>query len=648
MSNGRDDDVYRVMQTKLRQTELLIDSAHYFASSLEFSEVMTRVLERVLHVIEAANAGVLFIYEASTEVLNPVACSGFDWEQIQHVRLVSGESMTGLTFQLREPHIFRDPNEVVAASMSAPNRAFYEQSLAPLMRSAGQQFAVQSVMCAQLVIKDRCIGVMTLDNFSEDQFTEDDLSLLLSLSNQAVVALENARLYEEEMSRRDKLEQLNAVIQLQNQQLHKINQAHQRLMRLLLGGGTVVDMAGAVYDILEKPITVYDDSFRIIGQQGFSQADSGLDSRSNSALDSVTVMGLNRVLKDGKHHWLETKGKNSGDRPATVLFPILTSNKVVGILAVQEDQNRLTEQEIVLVEQCTLVLALELMKLEQVYEIEQRFKGEFLDELLSDQNVGLLKERAKALGLSPDHSFTFLVTAFDQSGVKEASARRMWSLERKLEQEVLVRNPQSLVITKFNSLVAILSWPKKMTTDKVLERSRKLAEVILDAAHSADAELNLTIGIGRVCKSFREFVDSYEDAKQCIAFAKTRNLKNTVKDYIELGAVRFLLDQPKDKLIQYVNDLLKPIFDSPAEKSTNLLRALDAFIVTGKRLKEAAGMLDIHPNTLAYRLKVLETTLGYRIDDYPAFFNLQFAWSVVETYDLKDKLLQSGEPIRSH
>lgn len=59
-------------------------------------------------------------------------------------------------------------------------------------------------------------------------------------------------------------------------------------------------------------------------------------------------------------------------------------------------------------------------------------------------------------------------------------------------------------------------------------------------------------------------------------------------------------------------------------------------------------MLDIHPNTLAYRLKVLETILGYRIDDYPAFFNLQFAWSVVETYDLKDKLLQSGKPIRSH
>lgn len=640
MSAGRDDDVYRVMQTKLRQTELLIDSAHYFASSLEFSEVMTRVLERVLHVIEAADAGVLFIYEASTQVLKPVACSGFDWEEIQHVRLVSGESMTGLTFQMRVPHIFRDPNEVVAASMSSLNRSFYEQSLVPLRQTSGQHFAVQSVMCAPLVIKDQCIGVMTLDNFSQDQFTEDDLSLLVSLSNQAVVALENARLYEEEMSRRGKLEQLNTVIQSQNQQLHQINQAHQRLMRLLLGGGTVVDMAAAVFDILEKPITVYDDSFHVLGRQGGTPSDLGPD--------STTVMGLNRVLKDGKHHWIEAERKKGGDRQATVLFPILTSNKVVGILAVQEDQDSLTQQDIVLVEQCALVLALELMKLEQVYEIEQRFKGEFLDELLSDQNVGLLKERAKALGLSPDHSFTFVVTSFDQSIVSEASVRRMWSLERRLEQEVLQRNPQSLVITKFNSLVAILSWPKKMTAEKVLERSRKLAEVILDSARSVDSELTLTIGIGRICKSFRDFVDSYEDAKQCITFAKTRNLKNTVKDYVELGAVRFLLDQPKDKLIQYVNDLLKPVFDSPAEKSKNLFRALDAFIVTGKRLKEAAGMLDIHPNTLAYRLKVLETILGYRIDDYPAFFNLQFAWSVVETYDLKDKLLQSGKPIRSH
>ncbi|WP_173185213.1 hypothetical protein [Paenibacillus alginolyticus] len=56
-----------------------------------------------------------------------------------------------------------------------------------------------------------------------------------------------------------------------------------------------------------------------------------------------------------------------------------------------ETNAKLSEQDAILAEQCCLVLALELLNREAVYETEQRVKGEFLDELISEKNVGTLR-----------------------------------------------------------------------------------------------------------------------------------------------------------------------------------------------------------------------------------------------------------------
>ncbi|WP_246309943.1 PucR family transcriptional regulator [Paenibacillus alginolyticus] len=138
-------------------------------------------------------------------------------------------------------------------------------------------------------------------------------------------------------------------------------------------------------------------------------------------------------------------------------------------------------------------------------------------------------------------------------------------------------------------------------------------------------------------------MQSYQDAKQCVALIKSKKDRNMVKDYVELGAIQFILDQPKDGLLQFVNSLLLPLLEYPSQKRTELIRALDAFIISGRRYKEAAALLNIHPNTLAYRIKRIEEILGYSIDQYSVFFDLQFAWQVLDMLDLKSSLLEGAE-----
>lgn len=60
-------------------------------------------------------------------------------------------------------------------------------------------FTRESVICAPLVIKDEIIGTITIANkLDETAFTPDDLELLSTIAAQASIAINNARLYEEQ------------------------------------------------------------------------------------------------------------------------------------------------------------------------------------------------------------------------------------------------------------------------------------------------------------------------------------------------------------------------------------------------------------------------------------------------------------------
>ncbi|MDA1329999.1 MAG: GAF domain-containing protein [Chloroflexi bacterium] len=56
---------------------------------------------------------------------------------------------------------------------------------------------VKSWICAPLVVRGECVGVLTVDGYEINQFTEADAQLVSSFANHAGIAMENARLFDE-------------------------------------------------------------------------------------------------------------------------------------------------------------------------------------------------------------------------------------------------------------------------------------------------------------------------------------------------------------------------------------------------------------------------------------------------------------------
>ncbi|MBN1140011.1 MAG: GAF domain-containing protein [Anaerolineae bacterium] len=76
----------------------------------------------------------------------------------------------------------------------------------------------QAMICAPLLSKGQVIGVMALSRMGERRFVQDDLDFLVSLTQQAAVAIENARLYkatrQAEAEARRRADLLSALHQL--------------------------------------------------------------------------------------------------------------------------------------------------------------------------------------------------------------------------------------------------------------------------------------------------------------------------------------------------------------------------------------------------------------------------------------------------
>jgi transcriptional regulator with GAF, ATPase, and Fis domain len=80
--------------------------------------------------------------------------------------------------------------------------------------SSVQNLKLRSVLAVPLSIRDETIGALYLDNrLTRGVFAESDRQMIESFADQAALAIENARLYEENVRSRRRIEALNAQLQ---------------------------------------------------------------------------------------------------------------------------------------------------------------------------------------------------------------------------------------------------------------------------------------------------------------------------------------------------------------------------------------------------------------------------------------------------
>lgn len=204
----------------------------------------------------------------------------------------------------------------------------------------------ECLLCMPILFRGKVIGVMSLNRLGDHFFRDDDLHLLGRIAHQAAIAIENARLYEEERRRAEELATLNAITETVSRSLDLDTILDDALNKVF----EVIDAdAGGIYLLDEA-----NDELTLTAHRGLSQpfcqkmrrlkTGDGAVGRTAQSVMPVLVNSLpvdDQLLADAEKVALE-----EGIR-SEVNVPLSTRGQAYGVLSISRHrQQPFTSREV--------------------------------------------------------------------------------------------------------------------------------------------------------------------------------------------------------------------------------------------------------------------------------------------------------------
>jgi signal transduction histidine kinase len=217
-------EAFARIEERAREVGALLQVSAVINSSLDFGEVLARLLSESTKLVGAEASALLLVDEVSGELVFQVATGGSE-DRLRAVRLKPGEGLAGWVARENRPAILNDPRSDPRFCDAIDHHT---------------RFATRNVMAAPLTVRGRVIGVLEVVNRSPaGPFTSGELDLLQLLAEQTGTAVEKARLH------RHMEEQVNETIQMYLA-LEKEKGKIETILASMIEGVLVADEAGAV------------------------------------------------------------------------------------------------------------------------------------------------------------------------------------------------------------------------------------------------------------------------------------------------------------------------------------------------------------------------------------------------------------------
>jgi DNA-binding PucR family transcriptional regulator len=121
-------------------------------------------------------------------------------------------------------------------------------------------------------------------------------------------------------------------------------------------------------------------------------------------------------------------------------------------------------------------------------------------------------------------------------------------------------------------------------------------------------------------------VAAHAEARRCLDTLVRLGRRGEVSDPAGLGVARLLLgDNEPEHVTAFVEATVGPVREWDERRGTGLVETLEAWFASGGRLKETAGVLHVHPNTVTQRLERVTELLGQGWRDPGRALDLQLA-----------------------
>ncbi|HED24668.1 MAG TPA: PucR family transcriptional regulator [Firmicutes bacterium] len=431
---------------------------------------------------------------------------------------------------------------------------------------------------------------------------------------------------------------LGVVFNKQNKILQKLEQGHKKLMDLALNGSPLEELCKETGKLISNPVAIMDREGKLIVNQECPDQykfELFFSDRSVEITKEKLRFGNIKEVKYSLEYTSDT------DKPLTIKairIPIIADKYQYGHM-VAIVNSPVSETDILMMERAATIAALEFTKRKAIFEIEKSYCNDFLEILLSGdfENISEVIDRGKIFNLNLELPTAVLIineTSFNE--IKEIN--RYMDIESLHSKEDLLRaingflkqqSDQNLLAgIKGNNIIVIINTS---TTNPVAALKDKVDDLTRFMDETTGPNMQIKVGVGRAYPDIRSINRSYEEAREALKIAQLSDEAGVVF-FDNLGFYKILSEKNRGELEQFVDELLKPVFEYDRRKNGDLVKTLQTYFETNRNLKLTSSRLYTHYNTVLYRIKKIEDLTGISFDDPESALNLEIAVNILKLF----------------
>lgn len=579
----------------------IIEGIRTLTSTLNYDELLNRILEIALTVIPHSTSGIFRLFDEQRQLLIPLAYVGEIASSLLH-NTRRGESLSGKVFDDGIARMYNKSDMLSELEhLSAENQNFRNQLL------NDERYIARSMISVPVTIRGERRGTITLHRFDEEGlFSTYDLELLKVFADQVAIAVENARLYTEVQNVLHEVTELSSQIQENNQVLQKRLEVHDTLTALSLKNKGINAIVKELNRMIRMPAS-FVDMLNKHSHNGNPQ-EIQLEFDEVAALfDSEDRVPLTLSLYEQQYY----------------LHPVTVDTVLLGCIMV-----RLTEpipsMDVVTIEQSSSLLALETIKKLSLTDIYYKETHDFFTKLVQNQHDDALQAKGAELGL--DFSGYLSVAILEISGQFELYQTEINIQRLVFKLSEIFYNAPHMVFGHHNQVIMLTAFPHAADAGLI----RHSMERMIQEWQFSSGRYVLSAGIGTPYKGIANIAKSNAEAQKTLHYLLSKHQSGCIQ-YKDIGINRLFLGQDVSEINQFVSDVLGPLQSGP-DQSSQLEHTLQAYMSEGRIAVNTAAVLDIHINTLYQRLKKIQQVLNIRFDNHEDMLKIQMAFHLKDTF----------------
>lgn len=562
--------------------------------------VMTTIAERILRLLDADICGVML---REGELVRMRSCVGNRCAETTRLRMRRGQGLAGRVFDTGQP--------------AKVDSYLNDRTISADFMSLAQREETRSALAVPLNLHGEFIGVLEVWRRRPSIFTDLDVGRLVTLADIATVAIDNARLHDEQVAATLEAEGARDALQRQVAMLDRSSRLQHSLLTTVIEGGGLPAVAHAVATEMECEVGVF-------GPDGSLLA-------GHAAAGTVPVLPDRLPVRHGRVR----PDSATGTRWTR---PVYADGDQIGQVVLVQGRQSAELMEAV-ASQVAMACSLSLLR----ERAASRARAQAIDQVLWDLLQGPVehrmaaRSRAQQLGITLHGVLRVLHGRLEN--VEELAAEQGWDTSQtdKVRRGVLravhgVDQARRLALTGMRGdlLVAV-------ATDLSRADAKDLAAASCAAIHAERPGLRLSWGISREHGNPIELPNALREAETALAAARRLGGRNAFL-YEELGIVRLLLGSGNDPDLQtFIDDVTGPLIAYDRDNDGALVRTLRTFFDADCSQRVAAERLFVHHKTMRYRLDRIRQLTGLDLNRHEDRMRADFALRLLQVNQPTDE-----------